>query len=168
MMKRLTIYLCPVRWHVKFGGWFISRLILLLRLVLLICLVIGWMGWIRILKLAFVSAYALFYGQFGIVEMMLCLTKRILDNFCRLFIVLPTGSTSGHVFFQRASEGVWLLDALGWWRSFGLSSTRVDGGTLVDYRVCSLAFSSFRWSAVTILGVAWVVILILKCSETLQ
>ena len=79
------------------------------------------------------------------VEMMLFLTGRELDIFCRLFIVLLIGSTCGPIFFKWTSEDVWLLDALGWWQSFGLSTTRVDVGTLVDNNMCSCLLLLLFW-----------------------
>ena len=110
-----------------------------------ICLVAGWMGWIRKQRLIFVSAFVPFFGQFGIAEMMLCLTRQEPVIFCRWYIGRPTGSTCGHFSNPWISVDAWIQDALGWWRSFGLSSTRVVGGTLVDYMMCSGLLSLFRW-----------------------
>ena len=45
---------------------------------------------------------------------------------------LPIGSPYGPYCYHWSNMLLWILDALGWWRSFGLSSTGVAGIMLED------------------------------------
>jgi hypothetical protein len=65
----------------------------------------------KTIKLEFALVFQLYVGQFGIAEMILSLTKRILLIFCRLFILWFTGSSFGVSCSRRISESEWFLDA---------------------------------------------------------
>ena len=104
------------------------------------------MGLIRNLKPGFVYEFVLYFAQYGIVEMMLSLTRLENLNFCRSFTELHIGSTCGLTSSPRTSGDIWILDALVWWRSFRLSSARVAGSVLIRYKMHRLIlYSLFRW-----------------------
>jgi hypothetical protein len=74
--------------------------------------------------------FVLWFGQFGIVEMMLCLTEMPNQMFCMLSTERPLQSTCCLTSYHRSIGDLWILDATVCWRSYGLSSARVVGCTL--------------------------------------
>jgi hypothetical protein len=67
-------------------------------------------------------------------------------NFYRFFTKRFIGSTYGRISNPKTSRCIWIMDALIWWQSFGLSSTRVVDNVLTEYKMHSLILYSFsRW-----------------------
>jgi hypothetical protein len=92
---------CPfvrIIWRMIYFTYNISRL-----WILLICLVIGWIGLIRILKLEFTLAFLLCVGQYGIIKTILSLANTMVQFFCRLFEWLCTGFIYGPTSSRRIS-----------------------------------------------------------------
>src|SRR4051812_18725375 len=66
--------------------------------ILQICLGTGLMGWLKRIKVTFESGCVLYFGQFGMCEMILFLTKRVSHHFCRLFLWSLIESICGPIF----------------------------------------------------------------------
>jgi hypothetical protein len=101
--------------------------------------------------------FVLFFAQYEIVEMMLSLTMLLLLNFYRLFTRRFIGSICGPISSLRTNRCIWILDALAWWWSFGLSSTKMVDSVLIEYKMLSvILYSFFRWLIhVATLGDLW-------------
>jgi hypothetical protein len=85
----------------------------------------------------FTLVYQPLFGQYGIVEIILCLTWRILLIFCRLFIWMYTGS-SRFLSPEDQRECMFSLTSV---------STMLLGGLLINCKMLSLPNVSFlfRW-----------------------
>ena len=114
----------------------------------------------RILELV----YALCFGQYGIAVMTSSLTNLPIQFFYRLCTERRIGSICRPSFFLWTSGLLWIPDVLVWWWSFGLSSTRVDGVTLIEYKMHrGYLYFLFRWLIhVATLCDPWCVNFILK------
>jgi hypothetical protein len=80
--------------------------------------------------------------------MMFCLTGMPNQIFFRLSTKLHLRFTCGPTSFRWSSEDLWILDAIVWWRLFGIYSARVAGWTLIALKMPSRCFrtcSFFRW-----------------------
>jgi hypothetical protein len=91
------------------------------------------------------------------VGIILFLTTRILSTLCRLSIWLCTGCNNGRYSYLRTSGRLWILDATISWRSHRVSCPRLDGVTLVDYRMLSSS------SPQSVLFLAWPVYVSIMC-----
>ena len=79
-------------------------------------------------------------------------------NVYRLFTELLTGSTCGPGFYRPTNGCIWILDVLGLWQLFGLSSTVVGGSKLEGLLSFSPSFWLFGgWLVVTLLSIFLVV-----------
>jgi hypothetical protein len=99
-----------------------------------------------ILKLnhAFKWEFVPSFGLFGIAEMMWFSILQQLLNSYRLYTRRCTRWTCGPFYKPKTNKCIWILDALDWWWSFGLSSTRVVGSLLIWYKSAILYFL-FCW-----------------------
>jgi hypothetical protein len=77
-----------------------------------------------------------YVGQFGLAEMILFLTDKREQFFCRLFFVRRNGYSYGHICFRRTSGVLWILDAAVYSRSRRTVISRLlDGVILVGFEM---------------------------------
>jgi hypothetical protein len=86
-----------------------------------------------------------FHGTWLLLE---CLTRQWLPILCTLFTGLCIGSTCDLSFFLWSSANIWIMVAIVWWRSFGLSSNRVAGANRLESKMIRFYTLSFfvGWS----------------------
>ena len=146
MVRQWNTYLYLVLLRGIFGDSFILLLIFHHHLALLIFLVTGWLEWTKKQRHTFVLVHVRFFGQFGIVAMIWFLTTLELFIFCRLSTRLRIGSIYGPSSYHHHNGNLWIPAVLGWWRSYGLSSTGVGGSMLGVYNIFrGLCLYPFSW-----------------------